>query len=207
MALSFEQVKWIRDYVDERISISTLQDDVVDHLCCAIEDKVENGQPFNDAVEDAILELAPTGLTKIQHETIALLTNQTIIHMKKIMYAIGLATTMSMAMGLMMKLLHMPGGEQLINYGFLSFGLLFLPMLAITHFRKNQAALTHEKFKMIFGYLSAIVIGLAIIFKMQMSLDVAEALFIAGASIFSFGFLPFLFFGMYKKSIHETSQS
>jgi hypothetical protein len=206
MTLSLQQVEQIRNLVSQKVSLPSLGDDLLDHLCCAVEDKLENGLPFDEAVEEAILELAPAGLTKIQHQTIALITNQTILHMKKIMYAIGLATTMSMAMGLMMKLLHMPGGEQLINFGFLSFSLLFLPMMAINHFKKRHARLNHEKFKMIFGYLSAIAIGLAIVFKMQMSLDVAEALFMMGASLFSFGFLPLLFFGMYKKSVRETFQ-
>jgi Na+(H+)/acetate symporter ActP len=207
MNLSEEQLQRIHSYVRKKIDFQSLQADVVDHLCCAVEHKIENGKSFEEAVRDAITELAPHGLDNIQQETIDLLTNQTTTYMRKIMYAIGLATTMSMAMGLMLKLLHMPGGEQLINYGFLSFSLLFLPMLAVSHYNssKGRSISSHEKLKMLFGYLSAVVTGLAIFYKMQMQLDISAVLFMTGTSIFSFGFLPFLFFGMYKKSLQVTN--
>jgi hypothetical protein len=57
---------------------------------------------------------------------------------------------------------------------------------------------------MLFGCISAILTGLAVLFKMTMALRVSEMMLIIGASVFSFGFLPAHFYSMYKKS-HLTT--
>jgi hypothetical protein len=200
MRISRQQIDLISDLVEvNRISIRTLKDDIVDHLCCVIENKMADGKQFDQSIEEALRELAPNGLRALQIET-ELLLNSKNISMKKVMYSIGLLTTISYTMGLMFKLLHMPGGEELINYGFLGFGLIFLPMLTIVRLRKYMEMPGHEKLKVVFGFLSAVFVGLAIFFKLRMDLDPASLMLMIGASIFSFGFLPLHFYGLYKNS-------
>ena len=121
--------------------------------------------------------------------------------MKKLMYSIGLATSISITMGLMMKILHMPGGEELVNYGFLSFVLLFLPMITIHLYKTESVKLSHQKFKMVFGILSALCTGMAVFYKMTLNLDTSTFMLMSGATVFSFGFLPLHFYGMYRKSV------
>ena len=200
-AISCEQRSIIRSRIEQsQISSQTLREDILDHLCCLVEEKMSSGKRFEIAFEEAILEFGPGPLGKIQAETDFLLQKNKIIPMKKLLYAIGLVTSMSSAMGLMMKLLHMPGGEELVNFGFLGFAFLFLPMATLRRYRTDPAVFTHEKCKMLFGFLSAVMISLAVLFKMNMELEAAEILLISGTSIFSFGFLPLFFFGMYKRS-------
>ncbi|MGV3587184.1 MAG: hypothetical protein ACO1OF_09300, partial [Adhaeribacter sp.] len=57
-----------------------------------------------------------------------------------------------------------------------------------------------EKLRLVLGFGSAIVTGLAVLFKM-MHLQGADILLIGGALIFAFSFLPFLFFRMYRKAL------
>ena len=201
MKVSPEQVVIVRNVVDKnQITIETLRDDVIDHVCCAVEIKMNRGHTFEIALREAIHELAPDGLDKIQLETMFLLNSTKIMLMKKIMYAIGLITAICITIGLTFKILHMPGAEELFNVGFFGFILIFIPMITIDRFKQNLHKALSERLRLVLGFLSAVVIGFAVIFKI-FHYDGTETMLLVGISIFSFGFLPFLFFGMYKKSI------
>jgi hypothetical protein len=209
MKLSAEQVKHIQYYVDRsEINIDTLKDDVLDHLCCSVEYKLESGKPFEQSLREALQELAPDGLDELEHETIRLLESKN-IPMKKLMYLIGLATTISMTIGMMFNILHLPGGFELFNYGFLSFVLVFLPMVTINSYRQKIKRKLFEKLRLLFGFLSAVTTGIAVFFKM-MHFPWVDGLLISGVIIFSFGFLPCLFYSMYVKSVsiadHQLKQ-
>jgi hypothetical protein len=200
MTLSEEQVEYIRSRVKHGgIGITALQDDVLDHLCCVVELKMEEDIPFDVALTKAIQEFAPEGLAEIEQETLLLL-NAKLMNMKKIMYGIGFASTSGMSMGVTFKLLHMPGGDQLVTYGFLTFALIFLPLAVINHFKVNLQAPWTDRARIILGILSALATGMAVVFKL-FHLQWADVLLLTGAGLFSFGFLPFLFFMMYKRSI------
>ena len=205
MNLGSEQIRTIESIIDEsNLTILSLKEDLLDHLCCEVENKMEKGQNFEEAVQWSVRQLAPNGFDQIQYETEYLLESHKIIPMKKLMFLIGLATSMSMTMGLMMKFLHMPGGEELVNFGFLAFALLFLPMLTFSRYKENPGKLSYEKVKIVFGFLSALFTGLAVLFKMTMDLDISTVMLMTGASVFSFGFLPLQFFTMYRKSIRHS---
>jgi hypothetical protein len=200
MTLSEEQVEYIRSRVKHGgIGIAALQDDVLDHLCCVVEMKMEKNIPFDTALTIAIQELAPEGLAEIEQETLLLLNAKT-MNMKKVMYGIGFASTSSMSMGVTFKLLHMPGGDQLVTYGFLTFALIFLPLVVINHFKVNLHAPWTDRVRIFLGILSALATGMAVVFKL-FHLQGADTLLLTGAALFSFGFLPFLFFTMYKRSV------
>jgi hypothetical protein len=200
MKLSDEQVAIIQERIDRsQISIPTLKDDVLDHLCCAVESKLAVGKTFEEATPEAIRELAPDGLDEIQQETVFLL-NTKVILMKKAIYSIGLASAIAMSIGLMFKFMRWPGADQLITYGFLGFSLLFVPMAFADHFKVKQQASLPEKLRILFGMLSAAATALSVTLKL-FHLPGADYLLLIGAMLFSFGFLPFLFFGLYKKSV------
>jgi hypothetical protein len=165
-----------------------------------VEVKMTKGSGFESSLIEAIDELAPDGLDVIQRETIFLLNSTKIMFMKKIMYSIGLITSISMTMGLTFKFLHMPGAEQLFNVGFFGFLILFLPMLAVDRYKHNLTKSLSEKLRVGFGYLSAFMIASSVLFKL-FHLEGANLLLLSGMCVFSFGFLPFLFFNMYKKSL------
>lgn len=200
MKLSDDQVKNIRDVLSQSgITHDKLRDDVLDHLCCVVEMNLAR-YGFEKSLEEAIRELAPNGLKNIQHQTIFLLNSNKIILMKKFMYFIGLATTISMTMGLTFKILHMPGADELFNIGFFGFTLLFLPLLTIDRFKQKIHSALTERLRLVLGFISAVTIGSSVLFKV-FHYQGADVLLLVGISIFSFGFLPFLFFSLYKKSI------
>lgn len=208
MKLTLEQIAVIRQHVDHsKITIPSLKDDVIDHLCCVVEILMDRGKEFEVAVREALDDLAPEGLDEIQHETVFLLNPTKIIFMKKVMYAIGLLSAMSMSIGLTFKWLHLPGANELSLYGFLGFALLFLPLIAINYFKVHLNKALNEKLKFVLGLTSALMVATSITLRI-LHLDfrllgppVSLLLILGGCSIFTFGFLPFLFFTMYKKSV------
>ncbi|MBK5279041.1 MAG: hypothetical protein JJE09_09295 [Bacteroidia bacterium] len=120
--------------------------------------------------------------------------------MRKIMYSIGLITTIGISLGATFKILHMPGGEQLFNYSFLGFLLIYVPMTSIDRYKQNGCKTLSEKLRIGLAFSSSITIGFAVLFKM-LHLQGVDELLLVGMGMFSFGFLPLLFFTMYKKSI------
>jgi hypothetical protein len=201
MKLSSEQIAAINDKIGQsRINIQTLKDDLLDHLCCVVEIKIERGKTFDTALREALRELAPNGLEDIQKETFYLLNSYKILAMKKVMYLIGLITTISMSLGLTFRIFDWTGGSELFFYGLLGFVFLFVPMITINKFKLNLHGTLIEKLRIITGVLSGVIVGLGIILKV-LGVQGADQLIFGGALLFSFVFLPFLFFNMYKKSV------
>lgn len=210
MSLTQDQVNWIYQRVDDSlIKIRTLKDDVIDHLCCLVEMEMSRGMEFETALELAMKEVAPDGLNEIQFQTTILLNFNLIIRMKKLTYVVGLLSSMMMCIGATMNILHLPGAGNLAvvgvgTIGFFAFALLYLPLLAITNFKgaiKRQP--WFEKTKLIAGCLSGIMLGTAVAFKV-LHLPGADQFMLTGAALLTFGFLPFVFFSMYKKSLANT---
>jgi hypothetical protein len=201
MKLSAEQVVIIRKQVEQSGIINeTLRDDVLDHLCCVVEIMLSKEKNFDLALDEAVRELAPDGLVEIQRETVFLLNPTKIIRMKKVLYSVGLISVMLFVIGWLFGMLHWPGARELSIGGFLGFMFLYVPLLAIDRYKANIRWILSEKMKFILGSVSGFVMTIAIAFKI-LHLPGADQLLILGTLLFTFGFLPFLFFTMYKKSI------
>jgi hypothetical protein len=201
MSLTPEQVTQVHAVINgSNLTIQTLKDDLVDHLCCVVEHEISHGKKFEAALVEAIQELAPEGLERIEHETLFLLNSTKIIIMKKIMYVVGLASSISMSMGLLFKILHLPGSQELAIYGFLTFVLLFVPLATIDRFKVKMQSAFSDRLRIITGLTSGAMISLGVLLKL-FYMNGANFSILAGMIFFSFGFLPLLFFKMYRKSI------
>lgn len=204
MKLTQDELKRIQQHLDDSgITITTLKHDLFDHLVCVVEAESRSGKTFELALREALHELAPHGLYEIQQETVFLLNHVKIIRMKKTMYIIGLLSSVSIGVGWLFSLLHWPGGGELFNYGFLGFLLLFIPMLSMDRYKKSIRKALPEKFKVLLGIVSALIVGGALALKV-LHMPGADILLIVGMLTFIFGFLPFLFFTMYRKSVGRS---
>jgi hypothetical protein len=199
--LSSEQIEDIKEIIDHGgIDIQSLKDDVLDHLCCVIEIKISRGKSYDEAVSESLHELAPNGLEEIQNETVFLLNSNKIIAMKRIMYFIGLLSAMSFVLGWTFGMMHWPGGTELSVGGFLGFTCIYIPLYTIDYFKAKIHRALSEKLRLSLGIVSALAVTASVIFKL-LHYPGADQLLLSGAGLFIFGFLPFLFFTMYKKSV------
>lgn len=72
--LSTEQIEWIqKDIKRKGIVCSDLADDLLDHVCCMVEENIDNGLPFHNSYQLVIEKFGPAGFRKVQKETTFLL--------------------------------------------------------------------------------------------------------------------------------------
>ena len=201
MRLTDTQEETVRQYVQQhQLKSKALSDDLIDHLCCVVENELGRGKDFDQILKNALSELAPKGLEDLQHKTIFLLNSKRIIIMKKLTYLTGLIGAIALALGITFKLLYLPAANQLFMIGYIVFLLVFIPLWAIDRFKVSIVKALSEKWKLRLGLTSSIILGFAGVFKI-MHLQGAAMLLMLGTIIFALGFLPFFFFNMYQKSV------
>jgi hypothetical protein len=195
------QIDFIADEIGKaNIEDPMLRDDLIDHMCCLVEMDIKKGLSFDQAYKKAFLQTSPNGYEEIQSETLFLLNKNKIIIMKRITYISGFIFSLSILFGATLKTLHLPGAAMLLFIGMTGFAAIFIPLIVINQLKSSLNQHLSEKFKWIFGALSIMLIFMGSLFKI-MHLPGAIMLLAIGIIVFGVGFLPFLFFRMYKQSI------
>lgn len=182
------------------ISNQLLKDDLIDHMCCLIEIDIKKGLSYDQAYQKAFLQTSPNGYEEIQRETLFLLNKNKIIIMKKFTYISGYFFSLAMMIGGMMKTLHMMGASLILFVGVIGFSFIFLPLLLLNQLKGSLNQHLSEKYKWIAGTVATIVLLLGALFK-ALHLPGGMVLIGVGVLLFSIGFLPFLFFRMYRQSV------
>ncbi len=118
--------------------------------------------------------------------------------MKILIHLAGLLSSVTACLGLTFKILHWPGADELLIYGFIVFTLVFIPIHAYSKWRTEKYTNRIEKLKLLVGFACSLLTGISVLFKI-LHLTGADALFITGALLFITGFLPVLFYAMYMK--------
>ena len=122
----------------------------------------------------------------------------------KFKYIFGFLGIALLLTGFVLKMNHWPGSEitLLLSLVVINFG--FLPFLFYRIHKKSEemehSAYKSNKPKYIFGLIGVAMILTAFVFKI-LHLPGANALLGGAAIVINFGFLPFLFYGLYKKSM------
>lgn len=192
----------IEEINNSSIKNQELKDDLIDHFCCLIEIEMTRGLSFDEALEKAYMQTAPNGLDEIQQETIFLLNYSKIMFMKRLTYGTGYLFALTSIVGIFFKMMHLPGATMLAFIGGSGLAFIFLPLLLINRYKTKANQVLSEKMKWILGVFSGMLFMLASYMKI---FHLQGAAFMLGLSflVFGFGFLPFLFFRMYKKSVDE----
>lgn len=199
--LNEDKVDFIRNQIDQSsITIQALKDDLLDHISCFIEQELKNGHSFELAYKKALDQVCPNGFDEIQHETIYLLNATKIRMMKTLIYATGLISAIATCAGFLFKILHLPGGNNLFNYGFLGFVIIFVPLFSIDRYKLSINKALSERLKLILGLISALLAGGGVLLKILDLSGIGNVLLVLGMLTFMVGFLPFLFFRMYRQS-------
>jgi len=201
MNLTEEQIIFIRKTLsDGGIQNESLTDDVLDHICCVVEVLLKRGKKFDEALNEAITDLAPNGLKDLEIQTRYLLNSKRTITMKKLMYLIGFLGAATLSSGMIFKLMHWPGANAMSVAGLVALVFVFVPLLALDFYRYEVSKALSNRFRFFSGVIATVLIAVSIVFKM-LHLQGASVLLVIGGFIFVFAFLPFLFFSLYKKSV------
>jgi len=186
------QIDFILEDLSARgLTMKSLQEDILDHVCCIIERELKEQDGFERLYSETIEGFYKKSLSEIQEETILLLTFKNYYTMKKVMIATGAATAFLLVAGSFLKLFQMPGAGILLTLGVISMSFLFLPLLLVLKLKEARAV--RDKLILTTGVLIGILYCLSTIFKVQ-QWPGASVMFLSTLILLFFVFIPAYFF-------------
>ncbi len=149
------------------LTYTQLQKELLDHLCCDIEAKMDEGIEFLNAFEKVRKQLEKNRIQKIQEETL-LLINQKYMIMKKFMYILGTIAPSLLIVGAVCKLQHWPGAGVLITLGTFLLAVVYLPVFAMVSIRDTRKKGKRvNKPLYIIGVVTGFIFLIGILFKVM----------------------------------------
>ena len=187
-----QQIEYIlNDIRRNGIEMEDLQLNLLDHICCIIEQELKENDDFERFYQDTVKRFYKHTLREIEDETINLLTFKNYYAMKKVMIASGVFSVSAFIAGSAFKFLYWPGASMLLTLGIGSFSLLFLPLLFILKAREAKGAA--DKFVVAVGTAVGAMFAIAILFIVQ-HWPGANTLLFSAIGIAAFVLLPVYFF-------------
>jgi len=160
------QIDFILDDIRARgIGMEELQNDLIDHICCIIEQKLEANGDFEQCYSETICLFFKKELREIETETKLLLNNKNYYTMKKIMIVSGIISAVLLTTGIILKFLHLPGAAVGIVTGIAGFSLIFLPLMFALKVKEKKNV--NDKILAGVGAVVAILISMSVMFKLQ----------------------------------------
>jgi len=203
-SLTEEQIAFIENDIKVRgITSSDLSIDLLDHICCLIENKLDGYRNFDSVYQETILLFGEKGLKEIQDETNRLLTFKHYYIMNATMKISGYISSLMILFGAFFKFNHWPGANALLVVGMFFLTVLFLPLLFILKF-KSSAESNRSVVLSSIAFVSALLICLGILFKI-MHWPNAQMLTIAGGLLLLLGYLPIYFISIYKNETNKMN--
>jgi hypothetical protein len=203
-SLTEEQIAFIENDIKVRgITSPDLSIDLLDHICCLIENKLDEYRNFDTVYQETILLFGKNGLKEIQDETNRLLTFKHYYTMNKTMKISGYVSSLMILFGAYLKFQHWPGASVLMVFGVFFFTVLFLPLLFILKF-KSSAENNRSVVLSIIAGVASLMLCFGVLFKL-MHWPYAQPLTIAGAVLLIFGYLPIYFISVYKNTTNKIN--
>ncbi len=163
--LSLRQTDTIARFVkNHSIVFSHLGDDLIDHLCCDIEDKMRAGSDFEEAFTSVKGIIGTRGLEDIQETTLYAVDSK-YRKMKKLMKITGVAGTVMLGFAALFKILHLAGASVLLLLGALILVTLFLPSSLGVLWKESKSS--KRLFLFIAAFISSTLFIIGVIFKIQ----------------------------------------
>ena len=190
--LNEKQIDFILDDIRRNgVELEDLQSNLLDHICCIIEQELEENGDFEQFYFSTIKKFYKNELREIEEETISLLTFKNYYVMKKTMLVSGVISASLLTLGIILKFLHMPGAAVGIVLGIGGMSFVFLPLLFLLKIKEQKE--TKNKVLIGLGTFAGIIMTLGILFKI-MFWPGANMMALTSLLILLFVFLPVYFF-------------
>lgn len=185
--LNDEQIDQINDIlVNQGVNYEGLRNDLLDHICCMIEDEMQEGLSFSTGLDKALEEFGLENFKLIQESTMYML-NKKLNKMKKFTSIIGLIASLLVIAGVVFKINHILGAGVLLVLGLSIVSLVVLPLLAYLNIvaKEDKQTLIVSSI----GYLAGMFLCLGGLFKI-MHWPMAMVIFWIGAALLLLVFMP-----------------
>ncbi len=173
-----------------------LRDNLLDHICCIIENELSVEDDFHEYYEAILPRFFKNQLSEIQTETDNLLKFKNFYIMKKILKYSGAATVALTILGAIFKSAHWPGAALLIILGGFSFSVVYIPLLIILKLKDEESKI--DKLVHTFGLILAIFLSGGVLFKI-MRWPFANNLMFYSTLLFTFVFVPIYFITRFRR--------
>lgn len=190
--LTDQQIDLILNDISARgVEMESLQQDLLDHVCCIIEQNLEENGDFESFYQSTIKTFYKTELWEIEEETLSLLIFKNYYTMKKIMLVSGITSAILVAVGILFKFMHWPGAGMSLVLGISISSLIFLPLMFVLKVKEKQSS--RDKLITGLGALAGSALSMGILFKI-MHWPGANVLGMSAILLMAFVFLPIYFF-------------
>lgn len=190
--LKDQHIDFILNDISARgVTIEDLQYNLLDHICCVIENNLEENGDFESFYNRTVQTFFKHNLKEIEEETISLIIFKHYYTMKKAMIISGTISTALLSMGLILKFMHWPGASLGILTGIVTLSLVFLPLMFLLKIKEKQNM--KDKLTIGIGAFAGILISMGILFKI-MHWPYANVMMNSSLLILLLLFLPFYFF-------------
>lgn len=144
------------EIIKQEVSCSQLLDELIDHICCDVEDEMLHGLTFADAYNKVQLKIGPDRFSQIQKDTLYAIDHK-YRNMKNLMKISGIAGTILFGTAALFRIQHWPHAGKLMTLGGLILIFLFLPSALSVLWKE-----THNR-KRVFVFISGFVAGASLI--------------------------------------------
>jgi gliding motility-associated GldL-like protein len=190
--ISEEQIDFILSDISARgIEMESLQQNLLDHICCVIEHDLDEDGDFESFYSTVIASFYKVELREIEEETINLLIHKNYYIMKKIMMVSGTFSASILSLGILFKFMHWPGAAMMIQFGIVLLSFVFLPLMFVLKAKEKPE--NSDKVVVGIATLCAMLISVGILFKI-MHWPFANILVTSALLIMMFLFIPIYFF-------------
>jgi len=190
------QVDFILDDIEKRgIVTEDVRYNILDHVCCIIENEMENGMDFKEFYKNTIARFYHKDLGEIEEETQVLLTFKNYYAMKRTLKISGIISISLFIVGVLFKTMHWPGAGVILFLGLAFFSLVFIPLNIVLKFKDDTEK--SNRIVMTIGLLTASVASIGVLFKI-MHWPYANVLMFSSNLAFMLVFIPIYFMIKYK---------
>lgn len=139
MILSEQQIEYISDNLKfYGLTTEELHSDILDHICSLIENSEHND--FDTAYKEAIKNFGGYNeMRAIERDTYLLIAFRKNMKRQKIVYLLGLISSMLICFGQFFKIMHWPGASIIVTLGFALFTIFFLPIYFYHRYKLSYA--------------------------------------------------------------------
>jgi len=195
--LSEQQIEYIlNDIRRNGVEMEDLQLNLLDHICCIIEQNLKDGDDFEDFYRKTVKQFCKHELWEIEEETIILLTIKNYYVMKKSMIISGTISVVALLFGSFFKVMHWPGASVLLLLGIVTLSFVFLPLMFLLKVKEP----TNSQSKVVIGVgtLLGILLCISTLFKI-MHWPGSSPLWLICIGCSFFLFIPLYFFTGIRK--------
>ncbi len=137
--ISEQQIEYIlNDIRRNGVEMEDLQLNLLDHICCIIEQNLKEGDDFEDFYRKTVKQFCKHELWEIEEETIILLTIKNYYVMKKSMIISGTISVAALLFGSFLKVMHWPGAGVMLVLGIGILSFIFLPLMLLLKTKETE---------------------------------------------------------------------